>query len=416
MDMKEEFQRGVTWVQDSFNAEQPCSVSVFETIIRVVGGMLAAYELSGDPVLLSKCEGLARLLSVAFDSPMGFPQGSISLKYHEPQSHNWISGSAILSELGSVQLEFLKLSQLTGNRTYGDMAEKIIYKIHERYPDAGLLPTYLRMQDGSGSGQLTMGALADSYYEYLLKVWLLKGRAKSAEMYRSMWEKAMDDMRARLVQTPEGTNLTYVGESYGGGVVTDADRKMEHLTCFIAGNLALGVQTGAVVGSKADEYLDLAKALTYTCYQMYVRMPTGLAPEFVVLAKSGLQLDPGFSLYNILRPEVVESIFMMSRITGDPQYKEWGWTIFQAFQKWAKVGSGGYSGHHDVTKVPPAKNNKQESFWLAETLKYLYLLYSPADVIPLDSWIFNTEAHPLKVINVAQEATQAAEHMPEALN
>lgn len=81
-----------------------------------------------------------------------------------------------------------------------------------------------------------------------------------------------------------------------------------------------------------------------------------------------------------------------------------------------QVATGGYSGHHDVTVVPPQRNNKQESFWLAETLKYLYLLYSPLDVIPLDTWVFNTEAHPLKVMKPSQQAATQAVHIPEALN
>lgn len=70
--------------------------------------------------------------------------------------------------------------------------------------------------------------------------------------------------------------------------------------------------------------------------------------------------------------------------------------------------TGGYSGHDDVTIVPPNRNDKQESFWLAETLKYLYLLYSPTDVIPLTGWVFNTEAHPLKVMAVPQTTSQEA--------
>lgn len=81
----------------------------------------------------------------------------------------------------------------------------------------------------------------------------------------------------------------------------------------------------------------------------------------------------------------------------------------------AQVESGGYSGHDDVTVTPPHRNDKQESFWLAETLKYLYLLYSPSDVIPLATWVFNTEAHPLKVMAVSQAASQTVE-IPKNIN
>lgn len=84
----------------------------------------------------ARCEELAQVLSTAFATPMGFPQGSISLKYREAVQHTWIgTSSAILSEIGTVQLEFFKLSQLTGNSTYADMAEKIIHNIHKAHPD-----------------------------------------------------------------------------------------------------------------------------------------------------------------------------------------------------------------------------------------------------------------------------------------
>jgi Glycosyl hydrolase family 47 len=103
--------------------------------------------------------------------------------------------------------------------------------------------------------------------------------------------------------------------------------------------------------------------------------------------------------YNLLRPEAVEAIFMLWRATGDVKYREWGWDIFQAFEKHCKIPTGGYSGLQDVRQVPPVHNDKQESFWLAETLKYLYLLFSPPDAFPLtgdDGWVLNTEAHPLR--------------------
>jgi mannosyl-oligosaccharide alpha-1,2-mannosidase len=99
--------------------------------------------------------------------------------------------------------------------------------------------------------------------------------------------------------------------------------------------------------------------------------------------------------WNILRPETVESLFYLWRLTGNKTYQEWGWNIFQAFEKNSRVESG-YVGLKDVNTG--AKDNKMQSFFLAETLKYLYLLFSPSSVISLDEWVFNTEAHPLKIV------------------
>lgn len=82
------------------------------------------------------------------------------------------------------------------------------------------------------------------------------------------------------------------------------------------------------------------------------------------------------------------------------RYREWGWDIFKAFEKHTRVESGGYASLDDVTTVPPPKRNKMESFFLGETLKYLYLLFGDENVLPLDKFIFNTEAHPLPVLGI----------------
>ena len=89
----------------------------------------------------------------------------------------------------------------------------------------------------------------------------------------------------------------------------------------------------------------------------------------------------------------------MNCLTKDPIYKEWGWQIFEAFEKYTKVPSGGYSS---ITNVLDASNtrmkDKMESFFLGETLKYLFLLFAEdCSIVPLDQWVFNTEAHPLPI-------------------
>jgi len=103
--------------------------------------------------------------------------------------------------------------------------------------------------------------------------------------------------------------------------------------------------------------------------------------------------------YYILRPETVESYFLMYRLTKDPKYREWGWEFVQALDNSCKV-DGGYSGVRNVYQVEGQKDDVQQSFFLAETLKYLYLLFSDESVISLDHWVFNTEAHPLPVKGV----------------
>ncbi|KAL1602836.1 hypothetical protein SLS60_006257 [Paraconiothyrium brasiliense] len=97
----------------------------------------------------------------------------------------------------------------------------------------------------------------------------------------------------------------------------------------------------------------------------------------------------------ILRPEAIESVWYMYRITGDTYWREAGWRMFQAINEHTKTAHGN-SAIDDVTKTSPNLNDSMESFWLAETLKYFYLLYSEPDVVNLDEWVFNTEAHPFR--------------------
>ena len=99
----------------------------------------------------------------------------------------------------------------------------------------------------------------------------------------------------------------------------------------------------------------------------------------------------------ILRPEVIESIFYMWRLTKNPKYRRWAYEIALNIQATCKVPSGGYSGIQSVNMTPVVHNDKQESFFLAETLKYLYLIFSEDSLIGLDKWVFNTEAHPIPI-------------------
>lgn len=85
----------------------------------------------------------------------------------------------------------------------------------------------------------------------------------------------------------------------------------------------------------------------------------------------------------------------MYRITGDPKWREAGWRMFQAVDKHTATLYGN-SAIDDVTRPEPTLNDEMESFWLAETLKYFYLLFAEEDVISLDDWVLNTEAHPFK--------------------
>ncbi len=172
------------------------------------------------------------------------------------------------------------------------------------------------------------------------------------------------------------------------------------MACFLAGNMALGWN----FHRDLTYLLDMAKELTKTCYQMYAKQETGLSPEIVYFntdqnSKGSTIIVNDNDAHNLLRPEEVESLYYLHHLTGDKMYQEWGWNIFQSFEKYTKQEHG-YSTISDVrNKNNVGPHDKMESFFLAETLKYLYLLFDKTNLFPFNQWIFNTEAHPLRTYN-----------------
>eukprot|EP00884_Botryococcus_braunii_P021697 jgi/Botrbrau1/8210/Bobra.0392s0008.1 len=173
---------------------------------------------------------------------------------------------------------------------------------------------------------------------------------------------------------------------------------MDHLACFVPAMLALGAHAGAVQGERYNLYMTLARNLTRTCWEMYNQMPTGLSPEFVEFPEGDGMRAGARAKHNLLRPEALEAMYILWRVTGESRYREWGWQMFSAFLRWCKVEEG-FAGLKDVTVVPPQNDDTMQSFWLAETLKYSFLLFGPADVLPLSDWVLNTEAHPLRILH-----------------
>ncbi|CAL1386776.1 unnamed protein product [Linum trigynum] len=396
MGLDEQFQRAREWVATSLDFNKDYDASVFETTIRVVGGLLSAYDLSGDKVFLDKAKDIADRLLPAWDTPTGIPYNIINLENGNPHNPGWTGGSSILADSGTEQLEFFALSQRTGDPKYHQKAERVILELNKTFPADGLLPIYISPDSGTGSSStITFGAMGDSFYEYLLKVWIQGSKTGAVKLYRDMWEKSMKGL-VSLVRRSTPSSFTYICEK-SGDWLTD---KMDELACFAPGMLALG--SAGYEPAESERILSLAEELAWTCYNFYQSTPTKLAGENYFF-RSGEDMSVGTS-WNILRPETVESLFYLWRLTGNKTYQEWGWNIFQAFEKNSRV-EGGYVGLKDVNTG--IKDNMMQSFFLAETLKYLYLLFSPTSVISLDEWVFNTEAHPLRIVKHQDEQMNA---------
>ncbi|KAL1340274.1 hypothetical protein HN51_026683 [Arachis hypogaea] len=387
MGLDQQFQKARDWVANTLDFNKDYEASVFETTIRVVGGLLSAYDLSGDKVFLDKAKDIADRLLPAWDTATGIPYNIINLSHGRAHNPSWTGGDSILADSGTEQLEFIALSQRTGDSKYQQKVENVITLLNKTFPDDGLLPIYINPHSGrAGYSPVTFGAMGDSFYEYLLKVWIQGNKTSAVKLYREMWEKSMKGLLS-LVRRSTPSSFTYLCEK-NGGYLSD---KMDELACFAPGMVALG--SFGYGAEDSQKFLSLAEELAWTCYNFYQSTPTKLAGENYFF-HDDQDMSVGTS-WNILRPETVESLFYLWRLTGNKTYQEWGWNIFQAFEKNSRIESG-YVGLKDVNSG--VKDNMMQSFFLAETLKYLYLLFSPPTVIPLDQWVFNTEAHPLRIV------------------
>ncbi|KAK8055336.1 glycoside hydrolase, partial [Apiospora rasikravindrae] len=431
--------RDLTWDQDQ-------DVNTFETTIRMMGGLLSAHYLSTklpdvaskrDSVYLAKAVDLADRLLAGFESRSGIPYASVNLGKREGMPSHADEGASSTAEAATVQLEMKYLSHLTGNDVYWRRAEKVLQVLDAQRMEGGLLPIFVHAEYGVfTTREIRLGSRGDSYYEYLPKQYLQTGE----DLYLDMWDEALEGIKSHLVTETKHSRLKFVAE-LPSGVGGPLSPKMDHLVCFLPGTIALGATQGRTLDEARlslewtehhEEDMKLAAELMKTCWGMYAVTETGLAPEiawFEAASDDDLKSVPGsrksrkpsnslqnwkkdfiinpLDAHNLQRPETVESLFLMYRITGDNMYREWGWTIFQAFQKHTRTPDrDGYTSLDDVRTVPPKTRDNMESFWLAstrhlclstrgvaETLKYLYLLFSPEDYMPLTEVVFNTEAH-----------------------
>ncbi|KAF4635558.1 hypothetical protein G7Y89_g2538 [Cudoniella acicularis] len=431
------------WLSTKLDYEQDQEVNTFETTIRMLGGLLSAHYLStefpdmapltdddegaaGEDLYLEKAKDLADRIMGAFESPSGIPYASVNLKTSQGVVSHADGGASSTAEAATLQLELKYLTKLTGETFYWEKAEKVIKIIDDNGMEDGLLPIYIYAHDGHFRGSnIRLGSRGDSYYEYLIKQYLQT--SKEEPIYEELWDEALAGVQKHLITYSSPSQFTVLAER-PDGLHNAISPKMDHLVCFMPGTIALGA-TGGISekearklptwNSKNDKEMQLARELTKTCWGMYKVMATGLAPEIAHFNihdpplpasaphkspdtfddlgdaewKKDFVLKPA-DVHNLQRPETIESLFYMWRITGDDIYREWGWDMFKSFLNYTAVEEGGgFTSLGNANIIPPQKRDNMESFWLAETLKYFYLLFSPNDLIPLDKVVINTEAH-----------------------
>ncbi|CDZ96298.1 1, 2-alpha-mannosidase [Phaffia rhodozyma] len=388
-------------------------LAVFETTIRYLGGLISAYDLTSDQLMLERAEELAQILIPAFDTPTGIPYAAI--QPGRPRAFGSPS-EACLAEAGSMTLELTRLWQLTGNITYFHHVQKVTDYIDtvltRRSLWPPLLPTIFDPESADDlDGMFSFGGQADSYYEYLIKMHQLLGG--SLPQYARMYEQAMDKASKVLVReitTIPGKSLLTIGEIERGTFRTT----LEHLTCFAGAMMGLGSK---LLNRPKD--LEMAKRFTQTCYYTGAMTSSGLQAEKVefyspkspgrwidivdskgeILWKKPAGRPVGFKKVEskyINRPETIESVFYMYRLTGDKVWQDKGWRMFSSWMN-NSLADAGFSSVRDVRNPVISRLDNMESFALAETLKYHYLLQSEPDWLSLDDYVLNTEAHPFIV-------------------
>ncbi|KAH7383218.1 mannosyl-oligosaccharide 1,2-alpha-mannosidase IC [Pyrenochaeta sp. MPI-SDFR-AT-0127] len=439
MDMKDDFDEAVGAVAEIVFAPGEGKVNMFETTIRYLGGLLAAYDLTNckDGRLLQKATELGDMIYASFDTPNRMPITRWSGKMAANGLLQEAAQQGILAELASFSLEFTRLSQLTGDMRYYDAVTRVTDALELQQNATkipGLWPVGVNVQehDLTKDTFFSLGTMADSAYEYLSKTYQLLHGSEAATQYSAMYKSAMDAAIQHLLFRPITPNNADILTPTSARVQRDGsvvrDHKIQHLACFTGGMLALG--------SKLFEnptHLEYARRVTDSCVWAYTHAPNSIMPEtFTMLACSSShpshnaddctfdpnvwppQQFPGFERVldarYVLRPEAIESVFYMYRITGEQKYQDIAWDMFQAIERHTrtdfanaaiqdvtlKVDKGGDGGTENGRK-DLEKDNSMESFWLAETLKYFYLIFSAPEVISLDEWVFNTEAHPFRL-------------------
>ena len=477
--LHDEFDDAVDSLQhiDFSNPNNTCVVNLFEVTIRHLGGLLSAYDLRQDQRILPKLVELGEVLYRSFQTPNAMPCSHCRLMSDKPPYQ--APGSVALAAQGTLSLEFARLSQITGNPKYLYSVMNLTEVFAQTQNDSTIPGLWGEQVDASTSveggkprfnqisHQYSIGALSDSTYEYLVKGHLLLGT--HSDVFRRMWELASPQIKSVILfraQLPgaEKEDLLFTGRATrrknqinSDSGIADLDAHMEHLSCFAGGLYGL---SSRLFGNMED--LEIGKALTNGCVWAYRHSPLGImaeafkmipcdfnanqsdtrslvqkqCPEDRSVWEPQIHIDPitnettviprtlpaGFlhsanSAY-FLRPEAIESVFYMLGLKGDLHWREVGWEMWQAIQKYTRAPYGhamlqdvfqrvddqGFivqatvtNGVEKIDKMKPTQKDEMESFWFGETLKYFYLLFDEPNVVSLDEFVLNTEAHPLRL-------------------
>ncbi len=364
MGLEDEARKAKDLILGSLSFDHDMTVQVFEVNIRILGGLLSAYQMDGDARWLELATDLADRMLPAFASPTGLPYVRVNL------ATGAVEGSENNpAEIGTLTLEFGLLSDLTGEPRYYDAVKGAVGRLHAQRSTLGLVGSVIDVQNGDwlDTESHARGGI-DSYYEYLLKAWLLFGD----EDFETMWSAGLGALDAHLAHEVDGRLW------YGQADMLTGERtgtRFGALDAFLPAVLALAGDL------ERAARLQESVALTWETF--------GVEPES--FDYTTLEIGhPGYPL----RPEAIESAYYLFVLTGDERWRDMGKDMFRRVAAATRVDAG-FAHLKDVRTGE--KDDAMESFFLAETLKYAWLLAVPT-ALDFDAVVFNTEAHPLKPV------------------
>ncbi|KXJ97347.1 putative 1,2-alpha-mannosidase [Microdochium bolleyi] len=405
------------------------AVSVFETTIRYLGGLLSGYDflkgplanLAGDfdiEIILNSAKRLGDVLANAFETNSGIPHNTLYVYPNGTRLSDETTNG--IATTGTLIIEWTRLSDLTGDPKYHELAQKAEdYLLNPLNPEVGepwpgLIGTNVYISNGTfADSRGGWNGGTDSFYEYLVKMYLYD--SSKYAFYLDRWIAAADSSIKYLASHPTSRpELTYLAAYRGKD---DLNLVSSHLACFDGGNFILGGLT-----LKQQKYIDFGLDLAAACHETYVQTATKIGPESFRWKDDRLPADApnnpdppadqaefyaraGFWITSsdyVLRPEVIESFYYAYRATGDTKYQDWAWDAFLAIDSTTSAGVG-YSSIENVNVAGGGGfTDFQESFWFAEVLKYSYLIQADDQPWQINAdkgnqWVWNTEAHPVRV-------------------
>jgi hypothetical protein len=363
MGLKQEADATRELIATHLSFDRDAYVSTFEFTIRFLGGLLSSYQLTGDERLLRLAKDLGDRELPAFGSPTGMPYGDVNLRTGRVRRP--VTNPA---EIGTLLIEFGTLSKLTGNATYYDAAKRALVRLYQARSTIGLVGQSIDVTTGKWKSTVShLSGGIDSYHEYLLKCSRLFDDADCA----SMWTSSVQAIDTYLADTSRG------GLWYGSADMNTGKRLQTQFG-------SLDAFFPAVLALSGD--IPRAMQLEDSCLTMWNRY--GIEPERFDYATMSA-VSPEY----LLRPEIIESAYYLYQVTQDERYLSMGKTFFDSLRAFCRTDAGYAELTSVVTKT---KADRMESYFLAETLKYLYLLFAPPETLDFKSVIFNTEAHPIR--------------------